>query len=58
MAVLVELKTRCQVEDCINLQVVELRDWNGEHRGKFCRVCGEKKLAEMEKYEKENPQDR
>lgn len=54
MAYLIEIQTQCDSTGCCGRAAVELRDWNNESRGRFCRKCGRRKLAERKRFEEQN----
>lgn len=54
MAYLLDIKTTCEAAGCCSRASVELRDWLNESRGQFCKKHGKQKLAERNRFEKEN----
>ena len=55
MAYLINITKECFVHGCSSKAVVELFDWRNQSRGCFCKKHGKQKLAERDRFERENP---
>jgi hypothetical protein len=51
VAYLVEINVLCQASGCERRAAVELRRYDNEPAGQYCRKCGATKLADLKRQE-------